>query len=31
VGRLLVAQAQVERMTLMTTDPKIAACDVETL
>lgn len=29
--RLLVAQAQVERMTVMTADPKILAYDVETL
>lgn len=29
--RLLVAQAQVERMTLMTADPQIVAYDVETL
>jgi PIN domain nuclease of toxin-antitoxin system len=29
--RLLVAQAQVERMTLMTADPQIIAYDVETL
>jgi PIN domain nuclease of toxin-antitoxin system len=29
--RLLVAQAQVERMTLLTADPQILAYDVETL
>lgn len=29
--RLLVAQAQVERMTLLTADPQIVAYDVETL
>jgi PIN domain nuclease of toxin-antitoxin system len=29
--RLLVAQAQVERMTLMTADPNILVYDVETL
>ncbi len=29
--RLLVAQAQVERMTLLTADPQIIAYDVETL
>ena len=29
--RLLVAQAQIERMTLMTADPEIVAYDVETL
>lgn len=29
--RLLVAQAQIERMTLMTADPQILAYDVETL
>jgi PIN domain nuclease of toxin-antitoxin system len=29
--RLLVAQAQLERMTLMTADPKIPVYDVETL
>ncbi len=29
--RLLVAQAQIERMTLLTADPEIVAYDVETI